>query len=88
MEFVNENKSNGLPFTSLQREKNRFNFAINWLYMNWLLIIVFAVAAISLIAFLVVRNQKDEKEFENQLKNDYRKTKDEEGDIEIDKTIK
>jgi preprotein translocase subunit YajC len=56
--------------------------------MNWSLIIVFGVVTIALIVFLVVRNQKDEKEFENQLKNDYRKTKDEEGDIEIDKIMK
>ena len=56
--------------------------------MNWPLIIVFGVAAVALIVFLVVRNQKDEREFENQLKNDYHKTKDEEGDTEIDEAMK
>lgn len=56
--------------------------------MNWPLIIVFGIAAVALIIFLIVRNQKDEKEFEKRLKNDYRKTKDEEGDAEIDETMK
>ncbi len=56
--------------------------------MNWPLLIIFGIAAIALIVFLVIRNQKDEKEFETQLKNDYHKTKDEEGDVEIDEKMK
>jgi len=56
--------------------------------MNWPVIIIFGAAAIALMVFLVIRNQKDESDFEHQLKNDYRKTKDEEGDIEIDPRIK
>ena len=56
--------------------------------MNWIFIIVVDIAAIVLVIFLVVRNQKDKKQFEDQLKNDYRKTKDEEGDIEIDEVMK
>lgn len=56
--------------------------------MNWPLLIIFGIAAIALIVFLVIRNQKDEKEFESQLKNDYHKTKDEEGDVEIDDKMK
>lgn len=56
--------------------------------MNWPLLIIFGIAAIALIVFLVIRNQKDEKEFESQLKNDYHKTKDEEGDVEIDEKMK
>lgn len=56
--------------------------------MNWPLLIIFGIVAIALIVFLVIRNQKDEKEFENQLKNDYHKTKDEEGDVEIDDKMK
>ncbi len=54
--------------------------------MKWPLIVLFGLIAIALIVFLVVRNQKDEKEFENQLKNDYRKPPDKEGDIEVDDT--
>lgn len=51
--------------------------------MNWPVIIFFGLAAIALIVFLVIRNQKDEKEFEKQINNDYHKTKDVEKDIEI-----
>lgn len=58
------------------------------MYMNWTVLILFGIAAIALIVFLVVRNQKDEKVFEDQIKNDYHKTKDEEDDAEIDKVTK
>ena len=53
--------------------------------MNWLILIIFGILAISLIVFLVVRNQKDEKDFEKELNNDYPICKSEDGDIEIDK---
>jgi FtsZ-interacting cell division protein ZipA len=56
--------------------------------MNWLLIIIFGIAAIALLIWLAWRNQKDEKEFENQLNNDYRKTKEEEGDIDTEEVVK
>jgi hypothetical protein len=52
--------------------------------MNWTVLILFGIGAIALIVFLIVRNQKDEKVFEDQIKNDYHKTKDEEDDTEID----
>ncbi len=53
--------------------------------MNWLILIIFGILAIALIVFLVVRNQKDEKDFIKELNNDYPKPKSEDGDIEIDK---
>ena len=53
--------------------------------MNWLVIIIFGILAISLIVFLVIRNQKDEKDFEKELDNDYPKPGSESEDIEIDK---
>lgn len=56
--------------------------------MNWPIIILVGIAAIALIVFLVIRNQKDEKQFEQQIKNDYHKVKDEEGDAEIDEVLK
>ncbi|MDZ4809642.1 MAG: hypothetical protein SGI96_15435 [Bacteroidota bacterium] len=56
--------------------------------MNWLVLIPVGIAAIALIVFLIVRNQKDEKAFENQLNNDYRKAKDEEGDVETEEPLK
>lgn len=56
--------------------------------MNWLVLILFGIAALALIIFLIVRNQKDEKVFEEQLNNDYHKTKEKEGDVEIDEATK
>lgn len=56
--------------------------------MNWPVIIPIAIGAIALIAFLVMRNIKDEKKLKNQLENDYRKPRDDKGDIEIDEVMK
>jgi len=56
--------------------------------MNWAVLIIFGIVAVALIVFLIVRNQKDEKKFEEQINNDYHKTKDEEGDVEIDEIMK
>lgn len=49
--------------------------------MNWPFLVLFGLAAVALIVFLVRRNQKDEKKFEKQLNEDYHKSKDEEGDV-------
>ena len=56
--------------------------------MNWPIIIIVGIAAIALIIFLVARNQKDEKKFEEQFNNDYHKTKDEEGDTDPEEPLK
>lgn len=56
--------------------------------MNWSIIILVGVAVIALVVYLVMRNQKDEKQFEQQVKNDFPKAKDEEGDAEIDEVLK
>jgi FtsZ-interacting cell division protein ZipA len=55
--------------------------------MNWTVIVIVGIALIALIVFLVRRNAKDEKEFEQQQNNDYHKTKDEEGDIDIEEKL-
>ena len=52
--------------------------------MNLTLIIFVGIALIALIVFLIMRNQKDRKQLEHDLNNDYPKTKDKEGDIETD----
>ena len=52
--------------------------------MKWLIIIIVGILGIALIVFLVTRNQKDEREFEKELNNDYTKPNGEEGNIEID----
>jgi hypothetical protein len=56
--------------------------------MNWPVLIIVGIAALALVIYLIVRNQKDEKSFEEQLKQDYHKSKDEEGDVEIDEKMK
>jgi low affinity Fe/Cu permease len=48
--------------------------------MNWPLLILFGIAVITLIIFLIIKNQKDEKKFEEQLNNDYDKTNDKKTD--------
>lgn len=52
--------------------------------MNWNIIIIVGILALALIIFLVNRNLKDEKSFENQLNEDYKKTKDHEDEIDPD----
>ena len=52
--------------------------------MNWLILIIFGILAIALIVFLIVRNQKDEKDFERDLDNDFPKRKSDDEDIDID----
>ncbi len=56
--------------------------------MNWPVLIIVGIALITLLVFLVRKNQKDERVFEDQLNNDYHKTKDEEGDVETDKNLR
>lgn len=52
--------------------------------MSSFFFILFCIAFIALIIFLVVRNMKDEKTFENELNNDYRKPTAEESDADIE----
>lgn len=56
--------------------------------MDWMLLILLGIAIIALLIFLIIRNRKDQKTFERQLNNDYRKKKEEEKDIEIDDTTR
>jgi hypothetical protein len=56
--------------------------------VNWLTITLIAIPAVLLVAFMIYRNQKDEKVFEKELKEDYTKPRNEEGDIDIDELTK
>ena len=56
--------------------------------MNWLIIIVVGIAVLALVIFLITQNQKDEKKFEKQMNEDYHKSKEEEGDIDVDEILK
>ena len=55
--------------------------------MNWLILIPVGALLIILVTFLIMRNIKDEKKFEQQLNNDYHKSK-EEGDVDIEEIMK
>lgn len=50
--------------------------------MNWYIIIIVSLVIIALVVFLVVRNQKDEKDFEQQMNQNYRHSKDAKGDVD------
>ncbi len=56
--------------------------------MNWLILIPVGILLIALVTFLVIRNQKDEKEFEEGMNNDFHKSKDEENDIDTEEIMK
>ncbi len=52
--------------------------------MNRIVIIIVGILVTGLVVLIIIRNQKDKKELENKLNNDYPKKKDEEGDIETE----
>jgi hypothetical protein len=52
--------------------------------MNLPVLIFVGVAAVLFIILLVLKNQKDKKEVIDQMKNDYPKSKNEEGDADVD----
>jgi hypothetical protein len=56
--------------------------------MNWYILIPFAIAVVALIVWLVVRNQKDEVKFEDQLKQDYPKGNEAADDVDVEETVK
>jgi len=75
-------------YRSLTGSKAWRNLWLNTNNMNWPVIIIVGLFLILLLVFLIRRNQKDEQEFEQQLNNDYHKTKDEEGDVETDNSLR
>ena len=52
--------------------------------MNQPVLIFVGIAAVLFIILLILRNKKDKKEVIDQIKNDYPKSKDSEGDADID----
>jgi len=52
--------------------------------MNQPVLIFVGIAAILFIVLLILRNKKDKKEVIEQMKNDYPKSKDTEGDADVD----
>jgi uncharacterized integral membrane protein len=56
--------------------------------MNWFILIPFGIAILILLVFLIIRNQKDEVKFEEQLKDDYHKPKNEGISTDIEEIVK
>ena len=56
--------------------------------MNWFVLIPVGTVLIALVTFLVMRNVKDERKFEQQLNDDYPKSKEEEGDTDFEESMK
>ena len=52
--------------------------------MNLPVLILVGITAILFIVLLIIRNQKDKKEVIDQMKQDFPKSKDEEGDADVD----
>ena len=49
--------------------------------MDLTTVILVAIAVMAIIVFLILRNKKDEKEFETNLNNDYTKPKEHDADV-------
>ena len=52
--------------------------------MNWSILIPFGLLIIALLAFMIMRNQKDKNDYEQQLNDDFTKTKKDDGDEEME----
>ena len=52
--------------------------------MNQPVLIFVGIAAVLFIVLLILRNRKDKKEVIDQIKKDYPKSKDREGDADVD----
>jgi len=52
--------------------------------MNQPVLIFVGIAAVLFIILLILRNKKDKKEVIDQIKSDYPKSKDREGDADVD----
>jgi hypothetical protein len=52
--------------------------------MNLPVLVLVGIIAVLFIILLIIRNQKDKKEVIDQMKQDYPKSKDEEGDADVD----
>lgn len=52
--------------------------------MNWTIIIIVGVLALGILVFTIIRNQKDEKDFEEKINNNYPKSIDQKGENDDD----
>ena len=47
-------------------------------------IVLLVLVVLILLLFIIIRNKKDRKDLEDKLNQDYKKPKEEEGDVDID----
>lgn len=59
-------------------------FELKILIMNWTAIIIVGILAICIVIFTIIRNNKDKKDLEQKLNNDYPKTIDQKGELDDD----
>jgi heme/copper-type cytochrome/quinol oxidase subunit 3 len=52
--------------------------------MNWFIITIVVIFGIAIVVFTIIRNHKDENNFEENIKNDYLKLKDEKDEFDDD----
>ena len=52
--------------------------------INWVIVGIVMICVLILIVFLIRKNQKDKKKYTHFLNNDYKKTKEEESDLNDD----
>jgi low affinity Fe/Cu permease len=56
--------------------------------MNIPVLLSVAIILVALVIFLVLQNLKDKKQLEEKLNNDFHKSKEDEGDIDIEEELK
>jgi hypothetical protein len=52
--------------------------------MNWTIVIIVGILGIAIVIYTLIRNQKDKKDLEKTLNNDFPKKPDQRGEIEED----
>ena len=62
--------------------------AMLFMQENWPYIFLVSLLSLAFIIFLIRQNRKDQKQLEKKLNEDYRKTKDEENDVDTEDTPK
>ncbi|WP_310556281.1 FeoB-associated Cys-rich membrane protein [Flavobacterium sp.] len=50
--------------------------------MNYTAIVIVCILALVLVVFTIIRNQKDKKDLEKTLNNDYQESNDQKGDFD------
>lgn len=52
--------------------------------MNWIVLFIVVIAGLFLVIFTIIKNLKDEKDYEENLKNDFPKSLDQKGETDED----